>query len=303
MEGVLLIMFKRGIVLCAVLIIGLGALVSGCGDIIEDEEGLEIGMVAWACAEAQTYVAKVVLEDHMDYDVTVTTLEPAAVYSALSEGDLDIFMAAWLPVTHEDYWDEYGDVLNQHNAHYDGARIGLTVPDYVDIDSIEELNEHADMFDGEIVGIDAGAGIMRATEDAMDVYDMDDLELIESSDIAMAAALGDAIMADEPIVVTGWTPHWKFAEYDLKFLEDPEQVYGEAEQIYAVSRPGFPEINPDVSGLLDRFTLDDEDVGEVMAAIEDGEEPIDAARAWVEANEDVVDQWLPELELEEPEVE
>ena len=288
-------MFQRSLVFVVVLIVALAGAMAGCEDLgIEDEveEELEIGMVAWACAEAQTYVTKAVLEEELGYSVEVTTLEPAAVYSATAEGDLDFYIAAWLPITHEDYMDEYGDVLTEHSPNFEGARIGLVVPDYVDIDSVEELNEHADMFDGEITGIDAGAGIMRATEDALDVYEMDDMELIESSDIAMAGALGDAIMAEEPIVVTGWTPHWKFAEYDLKFLEDPENVYGDEEYIAAVSRPNLVDELPEVEYYLENYFMTDEQLGEVMGDIADGEEPIDAARDWVSENQDVVSEWI-----------
>ena len=284
-------MFKRGMVLFAALVFGLGAIVAGCGDIVGEDE-LELGMVAWACAEAQTYVSKAVLEDELGYSVNVTTLEPAAVYSATAEGDLDLYIAAWLPVTHADYMDQYGDVLTEHNANFEGARIGLVVPEYVDINSIEELNDHAAEFGGQITGIDAGAGIMRASEDALDAYGMDDMELLESSDIAMTAALDDAIGANEWIVVTGWTPHWKFAEYDLKFLDDPQGIYGEEEYIAAVSRPGLTETRVDVAYFLDNFFMTDDQLGDVMGRIADDEEPIDAARAWVEENPDVVSEWI-----------
>ena len=36
----------------------------------------------------------------------------------------------------------------------------------------------------------------------------------------MTQALSDAIANEEPIIVTGWNPHWKFAAFDLKYLED-----------------------------------------------------------------------------------
>ena len=37
----------------------------------------------------------------------------------------------------------------------------------------------------------------------------------------MTAALKSAIANDEEIAVTGWTPHWMFARWDLKYLDDP----------------------------------------------------------------------------------
>lgn len=82
-------------------------------------------------------------------------------------------------------------------------------------------------FKGKIIGIDPGAGIMKATGDAIEQYGLD-YEVVEGSDATMAAALKQAIDNQEWVAVTGWTPHWKFARWDLKFLEDPKKVYSEA---------------------------------------------------------------------------
>ena len=48
-------------------------------------------------------------------------------------------------------------------------------------------------------------------------------ELLESSTAGMLASLDAAIRNEEPIVVTGWTPHWKFSAYDLKYSRRSER--------------------------------------------------------------------------------
>ena len=65
--------------------------------------------------------------------------------------------------------------------------------------------------------------------------------------------LGDAIRNEEWIAVTGWTPHWMFARWDLKYLEDPEGVFGEAEEIHTLTRVGLKEDMPEVYAFLDNF--------------------------------------------------
>jgi glycine betaine/proline transport system substrate-binding protein len=296
-----------------VVLLSLGLMLGGCvpaeenGEIQDEISGetsqiqgsqeaaakdtIKIGYVMWACAEASTHVAQAVIMDYLGYDVDTLSLEVGGMYSGIADGDLDFQTTAWMPVTHKEYMDTYGDEVDDYGVLYEEARIGLVVPSYVDIDSIEELNWHADKFGGRITGIDAGAGIMIASEKAIDEYGLE-LELLESSDMAMTAALADAILENEWIVVTGWTPHWRFARYDLKFLEDPLKVYGDVENIHVIARQGLDEDAPDVASFLKNFYLEPEQLGEVIGAIAEGEKPLEAARQWIADNGDVVEGWL-----------
>lgn len=112
-----------------------------------------------------------ILEDEMGYDVNLTTAELGMVYTSLASGEEDLYMAGWLPITHEDYMEEHGDDIEQLGTVYDDARIGLVVPEYVEVESIDEMDEYYNEFEGQIVGIDSGAGIMQNTNEAMDLYD------------------------------------------------------------------------------------------------------------------------------------
>lgn len=300
-------MFKKKKILAGLLaiVLSVGLVFTGCtsGETPGDDPAagtpagettprtIKLGYVQWACAEASVHLAQAVIMDKLGYDATVTPLEAGGLYAGLADGDLDAQTTTWLPITHKDYLEQYGDEIDDYGHLYNGARIGLVVPQYVDIDSIEELNTVADKFDGRIVGIDGGAGIMTATEQAITDYGLN-LELLESSDMAMTAALADAYMEEEWIVVTGWTPHWKFASYDLKFLEDPQEIYGGAEDIHVMARQGLDEDAPDVANFLKNYYLEDYQLGAVIGAIADGAKPLDAARDWIAENEDVVEGWL-----------
>ncbi|WP_017729517.1 glycine betaine ABC transporter substrate-binding protein [Halalkalibacterium ligniniphilum] len=142
-----------------------------------------------------------------------------------------------------------------------------------------------------ITGIDAGAGIMAAAEEALEVYGLDNYTLQSSSDAAMTSALNEAYENEEAIVVTGWNPHWKFAKYDLKYLEDPEGVFGAAEDIHTIARLGLEEDMPEAYQVLDNFYWTEEDMGEIMVEIYEGKEPEEAAAEWVENNQDKVAEW------------
>ncbi|MCZ8540676.1 glycine betaine ABC transporter substrate-binding protein [Psychrobacillus psychrodurans] len=150
--------------------------------------------------------------------------------------------------------------------------------------------------DYKITGIDPGAGIMEATERAITDYELDEWDLVSGSSAAMTASLKKAYDAEEPIVVTGWTPHWKFAEYDLKYLEDPKGSYGGEEEIHTIGRTGLQEEMPEAHQVLSNFNWSEDDMGEVMIAIKDGEKPEVAAQAWVDANPEKVAAWTDGIE-------
>ena len=91
--------------------------------------------------------------------------------------------------------------------------------------------------------------------------------------------------------MTAWTPHWIFAEYDLRFLDDPQGVLGEAEAVHALVRPGFPEEQPEVYAFLERLDLSLEQLQDLMAEAR-RTSARQAVYAFVEANPDQVRFWM-----------
>lgn len=253
---------------------------------------IRLGYVTWESEIASHAVLAAVLEDYLGYDVQHITLDAGPMWTGIAQGEFDITIAAWLPGTHEHYYEQLWTRVENLGPALHGAKIGLVVPSYVTIDSIDELNSERSRFGGRIVGIDPGAGIMSATEQAIEEYGLDFM-LVDGSDAAMTAALRTAIRRNQWVVVTGWTPHWKFAEWDLKYLEDPLGVFGGSEQIHKIVRTGFHADAPEAYKFLQRFYWTPEQMAEVLVMILEGAEPMDAARAWIAANQDVVESWLP----------
>ncbi|WAI02477.1 glycine betaine ABC transporter substrate-binding protein [Methanogenium organophilum] len=292
--------------LCILILVVAGVFIAGCTDetgpaptteptatptaTVMPAGEVSIGYVLWDSEIASTNVLKTVYEQ-AGYDVELKAVDAGPLYQALADGQVDMSVSSWMPTTHDAYWDTYGDDIDMVGTNLEGAKIGLVVPRYVKIDSIEELNNVTDQFDGKIIGIEPGAGIMAATERAIEEYGLD-YTLVPSSSAAMAAQLTDAYENYEWIVVTGWTPHWKFVRFDLKYLDDPKGVYGGEEYIASLARQGFSEDNPEAYAILERFGWESSDMEEVMLAIEDGATPEDAAQAWVDANQDRVIYWI-----------
>ncbi len=254
---------------------------------------VKLAYVNWSEGIAMTNLAAVVLEDRLGYDVELTMADVAPVFTSVASGNSDAFLEAWLPITHASYMEEYGENLVDLGVVYENAVLGLVVPAYVEVSSIAELNDYKDAFGGEIVGIDAGAGMMAQTELVIEEYGLD-FELLPGSGPVMTAALGKAIDAGKAIVVTGWAPHWMFARWDLKVLEDPLGIYGQAENIHKLARVGLEDDMPKVADFLKAFAMTDAELGDLMGVIEESgdQEVIDVARAWANDHAELIDSWL-----------
>ena len=102
-----------------------------------------------------------------------------------------------------------------------GARLGLAVADYVPLRSIDELEANADKFNGRIMGIDAGAGLMRLATKALKDYEISQLQIVSGSGASMAVSLAEAIRRQKWIVVTAWSPHWMSSLWPMHYPDDP----------------------------------------------------------------------------------
>jgi len=275
-----------------VLAIIMCVMMAGLATAGDKKQKVEIAYVEWACATASSNVAKAVIQEKLVYKCELTPVSAAAMFQALAIGDVDAMTTAWLPVTHEDYLAKVKDNVVDLGPNLHGARLGLVVPTYVSIDSIDQLNEYAEEFKGKIIGIDPGAGMMKTTETVLVDYKLDKFELMESSGAMMTAVLGNAIKKKEWVVVTGWAPHWKFGRWDLKILDDPKGLYGSEETINTLVRKGLDTDMPDVYKFLDNFNWTTAEIGQVMVWIQDGMDEYEAAKKWVTENPDKVNAWL-----------
>jgi glycine betaine/proline transport system substrate-binding protein len=256
----------------------------------KDKKEVSIFYPNWAEGIAFTYLAQVALEAH-GYEVELTSLEPGLIYGELSKDDSkgDVFLDAWLPNTHKEYWADYGDKLVKLGESFSEGTTGLVVPAYVSINSIEELNANKDKFKGEIIGIGGGAGIHANTEKAIEAYGLD-FEQITSSGPAMVASLERSIKKNEWVVITGWKPHFKWTKNDLKYLDDPKGIYPK-DACTIISRRGFEQDQPEAATFFKNFKLEEMQLYALMTAIKESGEKA-GAEQWYQANKELVDSWM-----------
>ena len=257
-----------------------------------DGNTLSIGYVdGWSDSVATTHVAAQVIKEKLGYDVKLQAVATGIMWQGVATGKLDAMLSAWLPVTHGEYWTKNKDKVVDYGPNFKDAKIGLIVPEYVKAKSIADLKDDTS-FMNKIVGIDAGSGVMLKTDQAIKDYGLG-YKLQASSGAAMIAELTRAEDKKESIAVTGWVPHWMFATWKLRFLEDPKGVYGAAETVNSIGSKGLEKKAPEVAAFLKKFQWASKDeIGEVMLAIQEGTKPDVAAKAWVAKHPERVAEWL-----------
>ncbi|KYK12187.1 MULTISPECIES: ABC transporter permease/substrate binding protein [Streptomyces] len=258
---------------------------------------ITLGYVPWDEGVASTFLWKEILEQR-GYEAEAKQFDAGPLYTSLAQGDIDIVTNAWLPTTHEQYWKKYGDRLDDLGSWYDETSLELTVPAYMkDVNTLADLKGKADLFKGRITGIESSAGEMALLKSkVMGAYGLEDeYKVVDSSTPAMLAELKRAMSKKEPIVVTLWSPHWAYNDYDLKKLKDPEGAWGKGDGVHTLSRKGFAADDPTAARWMKDFELTEQQLTSLEAEINKsgkGKQQ-EAVRTWLKANPGLVDKLAP----------
>jgi glycine betaine/proline transport system substrate-binding protein len=264
----------------------------GTGD---DETSINVGVFSGWDENYVVYELLVAALEEQGYTVTNIELEAGATYTGVAQSDIDVLMDAWLPGTHAEYVDQFGDSLEDLGCWFDEGFLTIAVNSDSPAQSLEDLADNADAYGSRIVGIEPGAGLTAATQnEVIPTYGLDDWEFLTSSSAAMLAELDSADASGDDIVVTLWHPHWAYAAYDIRDLEDPEGTLGDAERLYNLGRPGFHEDYPNVSQLLKNLHLTNEqllEIEDIMVVQNNREDNPGSIAQWLDANPDFLDNW------------
>lgn len=271
---------------------------------------VRLAYVDWSSSIASARVVQAVLQERLGVRCELVRFEAEGMWRAVAEGGADVMLSAWLPTTHADYYGRYCRRVVDLGPNLEGVRTGLVVPDvsvgrqtgplgqrarpYLDADSIPDLKKYADKFRHRIIGIDPQAGVMQRTREAMRTYGLESFRLVDGSEVSMTAELSHAIRHQEWIVVTGWTPHWMFGRWKLKFLDDPLGIYGGEQSIHTLVHPDLPKRLPRIAAFLDNFSWSHEQMERYLVwnRSDGGLYPYEKALRWLKTHPNQVSSWL-----------
>lgn len=246
---------------------------------------VSVGYIPWDEGIASTFLWKELLE-RRGFKVDARQLEAGALYTGLAGGQLDFQTDAWLPVTHAQYWEKYGNKLEDLGSWYGPTSLELSVPSYMkDVRSLADLKGKSAQFKGRIIGIEPSAGAMSILKDkVLKEYGLEgEYQVVDGSTPGMLAELKRAYDKKEPVLAVLWSPHWAYSSYELTKLEDPKGAWGKGDGIHTLARKGFAADEPEVAEWLRSFKLTEEQLTGLEAKIQEtgkGKEQ-EAVRAWL----------------------
>ncbi|MBT0767387.1 ABC transporter substrate-binding protein [Kineosporia sp. J2-2] len=281
----------------------------------EDCGTVNIAVNPWVGYEADVAVVQYVAENELGCTVNTKDLTEEVSWQGFASGEIDVILEDW---GHPDLEKQYVDeqkVAEKVGENGNVGQIGWFVPPwmaekYPDITDYKNLNKYADLFKTSESGdkgqvLDGDPSYVTNDEALVKNLDLDYKVVYAGSEAALITAFRQAEEKKEPLLGYFYTPQWFLSEVPLVKVDlptyeegcdaDPEKVdcdYPET-PLTKYARTEFMNSGSAAAELVKNFSWTNDDQNEVAKYIaEDKMDYEDAAKKWVDANQDKVDAWL-----------
>jgi glycine betaine/proline transport system substrate-binding protein len=311
--------FSRAVVFLPFLLLLFVAACSGGGS---QKSAIRLVENPWSSSAANVAVAKILLEEEMDFPVEVLQVDENAQWDMIAAGEAHASLEVW-PSGHGENVTRF---IEGDGTVEDGGllgpvgRINWYVPTYLLTDHPELASwegfleaEIAALFQTEETG---DKGRFLAGDPSWVQYDQDiinnlglDFEVVVAGTEAdLLAAVDEAYSNEEPILFYFWVPHSIHAKYDLTAVTLPPYTsvcYASAESggvdcsyppdpLFKILWSGLEKESPEAYQFLKNFNYSTRDQISLIAMIElEGLTAEEAARSWIEQNSHIWQRWIP----------
>lgn len=283
-------------------------LASGCNlpqgfEPADIENRVRLVQQPWEDLLVENAIAEQILTE-LGYHTSTQDLSVPLGAQALAQGDADAYLGNWWP-SQEPVFEEHLDSgkIEVLDTLVTGTTYAPAVPqsvvDEYGVNSLADLEEKKELFGGEFLGIENGSPGNQYILDAIeqDAYDLGDWELIESGTAPMLAEVERRMDRDTPVVFLAWNPHWMNVEWDVKYLDDPEEVWPGAGEIRVATREGLAEDDPNLARFLSQMQVEHDTASDwIYQVSKESVPPERVARDWIDENPDTVEAWLEGVE-------
>lgn len=306
-----------------ILLFLIGLLVAACGGGSAEKPTIKLAENNWTGSAVNVAVAKVLLEDELEYTVELVNIDENSMWPAIADNDISAALEVW-PSGHGDNIANYieGDEQLIESLGDLGVvgKIGWFMPQYMVDQNPDYATWEGFLADGAAADFataqtgDKGqflAGdpsFVQYDEDIINNLGMDFEVVYAGSEQAQLAALDSAYSREEGFLFYFWTPHSAFANYDLVNVKLPDyndDCWADPDSgnvacdypedvLLKIANPTLAEAAPEAHTLLDNMQLtNDQQIALIAMVDEQGMSTEEAARAWIADNESVWQAWLP----------
>ena len=269
-----------------------GTLTAGCASSEQPTE-LTLANIGWDENVAVSNLSKVILEEELGYEsVEVRRAELDSTYQRVADGELDAFQDVWLPNQAALLGQVAEDVEHLDPWFLDTTMQGLAVPSYMDVTSIDQLNESTvDL----ILGIEPSAVAQQVLADEVIPQYALKQKLVEAPTEGMLAEVEILYTNKEDFAFIAWSPHWMNQRFDFRYLEDPKDAQGgtnDPAEISTIVKEDLREQDPVAYAFLSTIKLTEEQINDLENVINEEEDPLEGSKRWVRDYRAVVQPWI-----------
>ncbi|PRH76801.1 glycine/betaine ABC transporter substrate-binding protein [Streptomyces solincola] len=302
--------------------------VSGCGAAdmtvqsspfaaAESSRAVTLSQQSWVGAQANTAVAKYLLEHELGYRVDTVQVDEVPAWDALSQGRVDAIMEDWgHPEQEQRYIEDKGLITRGGDVGVTG-HIGWYVPTYFakehpDVTDWRNLNKYAAQLRTAESGgkgqlLDGSPSYVTNDKALVENLKLDYTVVFAGSEAAQITQIKQFAKEKKPFLSYWYKPQWLFEKVPMTEVKlppykegcdaDPDKVacaYPHT-PLQKFLNTDFAENGGDAAALLKNFHWSEKEQNEVSLMIADQKlSPDAAAEKWVKANESIWRTWLPE---------
>jgi glycine betaine/proline transport system substrate-binding protein len=223
-------------------------------------------------------------------------------YMGMEKNNIDVYLGAWMPsmeVIAKPFLDK-GSV-EKVRTNLLGAKYTLAVPEYTfnaGLKDFKDIGRFRQQLEGHIYGIEPGNDGNLLIQGLIDKgqFGLNGFKLVESSEAGMLVQVRRAVQAQKPVVFLAWEPHPMNTKFAIRYLSGGDASFGPnygSAVVDTHTRKGYSAECGNVGTLLKNLEFSLAMENQIMGAIlDDKEQPEAAAKAWLKANPQVLEQWL-----------
>ncbi|WP_319584793.1 glycine betaine ABC transporter substrate-binding protein [uncultured Pseudodesulfovibrio sp.] len=264
---------------------------------------ITVASVSWTGVTIKSEIAVAVLKS-LGYQAENKVLSVPITYSALANGDADVFFGNWMPsmATIANKFFDNGKVV-KYVANMPGAKYTLAVPTFcaqAGLKDFSDIAKFGDKLDWKIYGIEPGNDGNLIIQDMIDknMFGLGKFKLVASSEVAMLSQVQAYAANNKWIVFLGWAPHSMNERIDMTYLTgSTDATFGANDgtaTVWTNIRKGLEQDNPNVAKLFKNMMFPVSMMNQIMTSVhKDSSISLNkAGLLWLKAHPEMYDKWL-----------